>query len=162
MTTTAVETVWVPRGHPVRNFVLACAVVTVAALAVGWAGVVRPRVSTTAGSGQANRETGAFTANLLLENDAPLQVDILGFTGDHVSIEGGFHSITLDGGEARETSVSGRVRCGGEPVIRMRVRTPVGAVRTVTVDDASYLLQTSETTCTPEGLSRPSPPSAAR
>src|SRR5829696_8823492 len=80
----APEVTWQPRGHPVLWFLAACTAITVAAIAVWWAGLAAPRLAT--GPGLARHvdvAAGRATVSVRLRNDGPLAVRVtdLSLTG---------------------------------------------------------------------------------
>ena len=136
--TAVARPVWVPRGQPVRNFVVACVGIAAVAVALGWSGAARPRLTETVMSGQANSATNRFSYTVVVRNDGPLAIEITGFTGQSVDIDAGFRPVTIGGGDSVEVAVSGRVRCtptpagtvDSNPSLGLRVRPPLGPTRT--------------------------------
>jgi hypothetical protein len=134
------DAVWTPRGRPVRNFVLSCLAIVVMAGALHWTGAVNPRLNEGIVNGQTNRDTDTYTYTVLVENEGPLAVEIVGFIGDHIDVDPGFQPVTVGGGDSVEVSVSGHIRCGRHRVsdgtvgpdlsLAMQVRPSIGPVRT--------------------------------
>jgi hypothetical protein len=149
MSTETSTPVWVPRGHPVRNFVVAVIAIALAAAALGGSGLTRPRIETAFASGEGNIATKRFSYTVTVRNQAPLAVRVVGVAGRRVVVDPGFDAVTVDGGETVEVTVSGRVECGpvryardgergivdnDDHALSLLVRPPLGVTRTVGSD----------------------------
>lgn len=147
-TTAADQPVWVPHGHPVRNFVLACLALAARAAALGGTRITRARVVTASGEGEGNHLTKRFTSTVEVRNEALAPARVVGAVGRNTYVED-FAAVRIDGGETVRITVRGRVLCdlahavGPEGVadpevtLGLRVRAPLGLTRTIGSDGLS-------------------------
>lgn len=128
---------FVPSGHPVRRFVTWMTAIAALAVAAWWAGVFAPRVSAGSWSSQWNAAADAGSTTVEVHNHAPLAARVVGasFTAPECYVASGPTSAVVGGRTTGTVVVLVQATCT-EPSgsdLRLRVRTPSGLARVVTV-----------------------------
>lgn len=135
---TATE-VWAPSRRPVLRASLAVAAVAVLALAGWWAGLLTPRVSLWPELRTFDEATLEGEGVVRIENDAlgTIRVESVHSTDPSIEVRMLGADVPVPGFAERSVRVAMAYRCeepGGDPELRLRVRTWSGVPRTVDAD----------------------------